>query len=553
MLDRDSYWARMLSRRLSRRSALRAGAVAALGAAGLSLARCTDDGEPVPAPTGTVAAGQPRRGGIVTHGRAVDPVDLDPHTSITAMDIFVKVYSNLYFVVPGGETQMNLAESFEIPDDQTFIFTLKEGAKFHDIDPVNGREVTSEDVAYSFKRRGTAIEAIDKRFWKLIQNGMETPDKHTFKVTLDRPFVPAFIEIANPTWTVVPPEAVEEFGNLKQKGIGSGPFMIQRFVRAESVELVRNPDFFLPGRPYLDGHEYVVIPSHDTLLAAFKSGQHDVNGANLDALKVRDLEANPDITVLTTPNFYFPQVGLNMTRAPFDDIRVREAVDLAIDRQELIDKIAFGEGKLNGPIQWGQTSWALSQEELGSLLPYDPERARQLLADAGHEGGFQVTLRTAMVKGFWEDTVTLVAEQLSRVGINVNLQVMDLAAWLVTVLLPGDYDMTFGVNLPYNEPDRPLSFYHSAGVTGSGSPTNIPDPEIDALIEKQQVTFDEVERHRLIEEVQRLVLRRHGPALPLFSNYYHVAFWNRVKGWWPPDQEGTYGNIYNWDIWLDEA
>ncbi|MDP2949996.1 MAG: ABC transporter substrate-binding protein [Chloroflexota bacterium] len=553
MLEHDSYWARALSRRLSRRVALKAGAIAALGAASLALVGCEGGGKTGPAGTSTPQAGQPKYGSTLVQGRAVDPVGLDPHTDLASMDIFVKMYSNLYFLTPGRQAQMNLAESMEMPDRQTFIFALRQGAKFHDIDPVNGREITSEDVRYSFTRRGTDILSIDKRFWTLIQRGMETPDPYTFKVTLGQPFVPAFIEMGNPTWCVVPQEAVKRFDTLKQNAIGSGPYMLQRFVRAESVEMIKNPNFFLPGRPYLDGYKYVVIPSNDTLLAAFKSGQHDVSGAGLDALRVKDLQANKDVTVFKTPNFFYPVLVLNLNRPPFKDIKVREAIDLAIDRQELIDKIAFGEGNFNGPIQWGHTFWALPQDELRAFFRHDADRARQLLAEAGHEGGFSVTLKTANVSGFWADTVTLIAQQLGRVGINVDLQFMELGTWLATVAFPGNFDMGFAVQLPYDEPDRPLTFYHSLGVTGGGNTAGVLTKDIDQLIEKQRVTFDENERQKIIQDAQRLIIQQHGPHMPLFSSYMYAAFWNRVKGWWPPDEAGTYANIFNWDLWLDKA
>ncbi|MDP2949997.1 MAG: ABC transporter substrate-binding protein [Chloroflexota bacterium] len=551
-MEPANYWQRLARRRMSRRRLLQAGAAAALGGVALAVVGCEggkEGGGPAPSPT--LAAGEPKYGGVLRFGYGTDPVGLDPHQDIAALSVMAKMYSYLYHVGAGSQAVMNLADSMEHPDDNTYLFRLKQNARFQPKPPVDGREITAEDVRYSFQRRSSALVSIDLRFPQIIDK-LEAVDNYTFRLTTKRPFAPTFYEMANNTWAIVPKEAVEQFGDLKQNPISGGPYMLKRFVRAERVEMEKNPNFYFPGRPYLDGLEYIVIPDDSALLAAFQSKQHDINGATLNALRVRELRKNEEITIIERPDLYYPVLWVKTGKAPFNDIRVRQAIDLAIDRQEIIDKIFFGEAKINGPIAWGHDFWALSQEELQAAYTYDPEGARRLLAEANYPDGFTVTLKTANNPGNWRDIVTLVAEQLGRVGIKVDLQLMDLGAWLGSVLLVGAFDMTFFIQLPYEEPDRPLAFYHSLGISGNGNLTDYGNKELDALIDAQQRSFDDNERQKLILEAQRLILREHGPQFTLASGYNYTAHWNYVQGWWP-DAPETHANDYNWEFWLDKA
>lgn len=559
---KSSYWKRFSRRRLSRRALLGAGAAAVLGAGGALLAGCrSEGGSGGPTPAGSpVAAGTPRPGGNLTIGAAVSFSGIDPHIDIYGLGIVPLMYSYLYSWDPAREEVVlnNLAEEFEQPDPEhlEFIFTLRRGVRAHPIGPAAGEELTSADCLASFQRRGSAITAPDKRFPQRIDH-YETPDPYTFKFVMKRPFVPAIREIANPTWAIVPAKVLEKFSSLSNAAYGSGPFMLDTFHGAERVVLKKHPDFFLAPRPWLDSVTYIVIPENSSLLAAFRSGQHDVNGAVLTKSDAEKLQEDDRFIVTKTPTLFYPVIHLKVIRPPFDDIRVRRAMDLAIDRDEIIAVIQEGEGNYNGPIQWAQVNWALPQEELREFYRPNRELAKQLLAEAGYPDGFTAKMKLPKLTGpnVVGDTAVLIKDQLRRVGINIELDEVEQGAFIVSVLLTGNFEMAFFPNLPYDEPDRPLSFYHSLGVSGSGNWSGYSNPELDKLIEAQQEEFDVERRRQIILEAQRMILPEHGPQLTLTGGYSYSARWNYVhfgtgpSGEEPPEDAGPLGS----DWWVDRA
>jgi peptide/nickel transport system substrate-binding protein len=243
-------------------------------------------------------------------------------------------------------------------------------------------------------------------------------------------------------------------------------------------------------------------------------------------------------------------------KPPFDDIRVREALDLSVNRDELTAVIWKGEGEYNGPIQWSQPKWALPQEEVRAFYPYDPERAKELLADAGYEGGFTSRLKLPKVTGatFIADMAVLLKQQWSLVGINVEIDEVELGAYIGSTLLPGNFEMTFFPNLPWDEPDRPLSFYHSLGVTGSGNWTNYTNPELDKLINAQAAEFDQEKRIEIVHAAQRMILKEHGPQITLTGGYQYSARWSYVHFPFEIGQDPSDAvNPNGCDIWTEKV
>jgi peptide/nickel transport system substrate-binding protein len=372
------------------------------------------------------------------------------------------------------------------------------------------------------------------------------------------PFVPALREMANPTWGIVSQQIIEKYGGggLAQNGWGAGPFMLEEFRGNERVVLRRNPNYFIEGRPYLDGMTIVVITENSSLISAFEQGQHDVCGAILDKEDFDDFSENADYSVARAPSLFYPVVHMKVIRPPFDQIRVRQAIDMSINRQQLIDVIWKGEGNYNGPIQWPQIKWSLPQDELRDFQVYDPEGAKTLLAEAGFPNGFSTTMKLPSITGvsFIADMATVLAAQWAEVGIDVQLDEVELGSYIGSTLLTGNFDMTFFPNLPYDEPDRPLSFYHTLGVTGSGNWTNYTNPELDALIDAQAATYDEADRQQIITDAQHLILDEYGPQLTLPGGFQYSARWNYVHFPWDIDGEPPLdSNPLFVDIWTEKV
>jgi len=565
-MEESNYWKRLNRRRISRRALLGAGAATALGATAAAFVGCGSGGgggnENSPATTrpSPGSPGSPRPGGDLTWGASVAVSGLDPHIDIFGLGVVPLLYSYLYSWAPGREQVVtnNLAEAFEQPDKDhlEFIFKLRRGVNAQPVGPAAGEEITSEDCQASFVRRGTALTAPDKRFPNRIDH-YETPDPYTFKFFMKQPFVPAIREMANPTWAIVQKKVIDQYPSLSQVAFGSGPFSLGDFVGAERIEFNRHPDYFLKPRPWLDTLTYIVITDNSSLQAAFRSGQHDVSGALLTKKDAEDLQKSGNFVVNKAPSLFYPVIHLKM-KPPFDDIRVREALDLALYRDEIITVLQDGEGNYNGPIQWGQTKWALPQDELRSSLRYDPEAAKARLAEAGFPNGFSAKMKLIKLTGpsIVGDTAVLIKDQLRRVGINIELNEVEPGAFL-SDLFSGNFQMIFFPNLPYDEPDRPLSFYHSKGVSGSGNWNNYSNADVDSLVDAQAKEFDDAQRKEIITAAQRKILTEHGPQISLTSGYGYFARWNYVHfgadfndpNATPPADAGPFGA----DIWTDKG
>ncbi|MCH7578424.1 MAG: ABC transporter substrate-binding protein [Chloroflexi bacterium] len=570
----SKYWNRFWRRRISRRTLLGAGAVTVVGVAGAAVVGCNgDDGgsggtQTTPRSGSPVPVGSPQPGGSITQGRLFEAGGIDPHIDLTGFGIYDLMYTYLYSWRASVEEPIlnNFVTEMELPDATHFNFTLRRGVKVWPAPyggPAADEELTSTDCKESFLRRGTALTAPDKRYPQrfLPEKGgrLDTPDPYTFNITLTRPFIPALQDMANGTWAIIPAKVIEAYpAGLSQVAFGSGPFMMDEFRGSERIVLKRHPNFFLNPRPWLDEIRIIVIAEGSSLLAAFRSGQHDVNGAVLSKADAEQLMESDDFIVDKFPSLFYPVIHMKM-RPPFNDIRVREAIDLALDRDDFINVIWSGEGQYNGPIQWPQVKWALPQEELRAFYRHDPERAKQLLTEAGFPDGFKTKMKLPKLPGaaIIGDMAVLIKDQLSRVGIDVQLDEVELGAYIANVILPGNFDMTFFPNLPYQEPDRPLSFYHSLGVTGAGNWTNYTNPALDKLIDGQAEEFDVEKRQAIILEAQRLILPEHGPQLTLPGSFGYAARWKHVHlptefaalGPELPTDAGPIGA----DIWVDTA
>jgi ABC-type transport system substrate-binding protein len=570
-MEDSNYWQRWNRRRVSRRALLGGAATTALGGAAALIVGCGGSDSSTSTPAGSRTprppVGSPTPGGGVTAGRPLTVLGIDPHQDLTGLDIDTLLYPYLYSWNVTKETPVfnNLAESIEQPEPTEFIFKIKRGVKNAPFDfDGAGEEMTSEDVKASFVRRGTSISAPDKRFPHLVGKdtaaltaALLTPDPQTFRFSMAEIFVPALREMSNPTWAMVSKKVLAKLGNrsLTQIAYGAGPFMLDTFRGNERIALKKNPNYFISGRPYLDNYTIVVITENSSLLSAFKQGQHDICGAVLTKDEYDEFSKVDDYVTATAPSLFYPCVHMKMV-PPFDDVRVREAIDISIDREELINVIQGGEGNYNGPIQWPQFQWALPQQELRDFYKYDLERAKQLLSDAGYPDGFSAKMKLPKISGvsFIADTAALLKSQWEKAKINITLEEVELGTFIGSVLLPGNFQMTFFPNLPYDEPDRPLSFYSSLGVTGAGNWNNYTNPAFDELFNKQAREPDLAKRKQIILDAQRLIIKEHGPQITLTGGYAYTAHWNYVHlpyelGEDTPDVFNPFGA----DLWTEKV
>ena len=312
----------------------------------------------------------------------------------------------------------DLAESWDVSDDGlTYTFQLRQDVVWHDVAPVNGRRFVADDVVATLtamKERGLQaymLEAVDT---------IEAPDEHTVVLQLSTPFAPLLKYMAYHTFLMIPREGVEGAYDLDTVAIGTGPFVLTEHNQDVEWVLTRNPQYYVPDRPYLDEIRRPIINDTAAMTAAMRSGRLDI-GTTSD-INVAD-EFRDDLTVTETPgapvSFY-----LNPQSTPFDDLRVRRAVMLAVDWEGMGENIR-GAFNLTSVLRPDTTDAALSADEVRALRPFDPVQARQLLAEAGLADGFDTTMLVQRVDDEDVREAQWIQADLAEVGIRVTLETVD--------------------------------------------------------------------------------------------------------------------------------
>jgi peptide/nickel transport system substrate-binding protein len=497
---------------VSRRELLRAGLAASVTLSALPLAQ--------PTALWGAEASQPRRGGVL-RVRGYDPVHFDPHltTNFKTHTTLSFVYSKLVRHKVGAEVQPgtfivepDLAERWEELDDTTYVFYLRQGVKWHNKPPVNGRELVADDVKFTYDRFRTE-QGNPNRYMLDAVDRVEVVDRYTVKFLLKEPFVWLVNTLAYPwgMW-IIAPEVMQQFGDLKKSetAIGTGPFMLERYEPNVKTIYTRHPDYFRQGQPYVDGVEWLVLDDESTGLAMYRTGQIDCGPSGNWTVRQHDLEvfkkSHPRLVYQDFLSQTPQAIMMRTDMAPFTDVRVRRAISHAIDRQALIEA-AWGRGAPTAAVSRGLVEWSLPVDQLGEgakYYQYDPKEARRLLAEAGFPKGFktQLTASTGYGRDLVDD-VQLVQRFLKNVGIETELKLQEYGAYQATTVqgkFEGLVRGPFGIAW---EPDSPL--YRAYAADSSWNTGHVNDPKLTAMLKEQRRTKDLEARKKIIFDIQRYV------------------------------------------------
>jgi peptide/nickel transport system substrate-binding protein len=444
-----------------------------------------------------------------------------------------------------------LATDWEISDDLlTYTFNLRPGVTWHDVDPVNGREFTSADVKATFD----AILAEGHQA-ALLENvtSVDTPDDSTVVLNLSEPFAPLLNNMASHFMWILPQEAFEEGFDRTNTVIGTGPFLLDEREVDVKTSYVRNPNYWDVDEngnqlPYLDGIDNLVINDTQQVIAAFKAGEIDLL-TNAMSPELRDQLMNdyPEAFYGEWIDAGMGQIGVNMDREPFNDLRVRKAISLAIDRDGMGDTIRGG-GTVPSNVAPALADYVLPEDERREYLYYDPEEAKALLAEAGYPDGFDATLIATDRYGanYTAQTEWLV-EDLKAIGINVTLEMLDYATYFGSRWPDVEYDLQFGPQTPFLEPDEWLRLQMRTG--GARNWYNLSDPELDVLIDEQLSIVDVDERAEKIREIQRYALENVMNPIPVWTYFTQWDYSPRVQNFY---RHGSYGWAGIERVWLSE-
>ncbi|HWO94636.1 MAG TPA: ABC transporter substrate-binding protein [Dehalococcoidia bacterium] len=565
------YWANV-RRRTTRRRLLTSGAAAGAGAASLALVGCGDDDDDddddgaataTTAPgTGTAGpSGEARPGGSVVIA-ASSPPHLDPtlNASFATVAMHRNIYNRLFRTVSGpgedpGSLRMipDLAEALpEQPDETTYIIKVRQDVTFHNMPPVNGRQLTGEDVVYTFQRLLDPNVASPNRSLYTRINNIELMDPYTVRITTDEPYSPLIVYLGHyySGW-IIPREAVEQFGDLRGNAIGTGPFTLESFSPNQEAVFAKNPNFFQKPYPYIDRLQYLFIDQAQPRIAALEAGNIDVGTFPAQDLeRLEGLLTDDGGGVIRTLPGLASSVIMMTKRAPLDDERVRRALSLLLDQQLMIDVTLFGEGVFAGlgmpPLY---SEWSLSQDELRELHPYDPEQAQALLEEAGMGNGFDTNLYFSPFYSAAgvpvEDFVEIYVESLRQAGINAEVEAKEYQAHLQTWTTE-NFSLYLGPRTIGLTPDE----FYAAGFTPGGARnfSKLDDPEITRMSEQIQRTFDVDEQIDLSHQLMRR-LGELAPEAPLPSPYAFTGYRGRLKDF---SVSADFGSpTYQW-TWVDE-
>ncbi len=468
---------------------------------------------------GAFAAGPAEK--VLTIGVDQEAVGLDPHvvTSFSSMRRIDLLYSRLVRLDDNFVVVPDLAESWDIPDNLTYIFHLRKGVKFH-----NGREMTATDVQYSLNRVLDPKTASPGSSYISLVKAIDVVDKYTVKLSLSAPLASLLDGLTSNNLSIVPKEVVDANGNLQKVECGTGPFMLKEWVADNSMTLVKNPDYFEKGAPSLDKIIFRVIPEQASLLAGVKSGDLDMATIN-DGAIIRQAAKDPKVVVMSKPGLNMRIFSFNCTRKPFDDVRVREAVSLALDRSEVLTIAEFGMGKPTGPIPVAATQWALPLAKL-PFSAVDIARAKKLLADAGFPNGFSFKITCASTYEGGLAVAQVAQDELKKIGINADLEVVEWGVY-IDKWVKRDYDSMIELRGGSGEPDRFLyrTFYSTGGVNNF----LFKDADVDKLLDQGRTQTKVADRKATYDKLQA-ALSEKAPAVFLYCPNENQVVSSKVSG-----------------------
>ena len=428
------------------------------------------------------------------------------------------IYSRLVEADENMQIHPGLAESWQQLDDKTMQFKLRKGIKFH-----NGDDFTAEDVKFSFERMMNSpriafvlppIERID------------VVDDYTVNIVTKTPFGPLLAHLSHPALGMVSKKLLTENPEaLKEKPIGTGSYKFKEWIYGDKLVLEKNEDFYDKNER---GLKYIIfknVVEASNRAIGLETGEIDI-ATPISSVDEENIKNNPKLQLLTKPSISYSYIGMNMTKAPLNDIRVRKAINYAIDKQAIIDVILNGNGKIaTSPIAPGVFGFTDKTKN----YEYNVEKAKELMKEAGYENGFTTSILVFSGEANTQ-TAEIVQAYLKEIGIDLKIEIVEVSAyWDMTErgvhnLFLGSWGVVTG------DADYGLyAMYHSSAKGGAGNRDFYENEKVDELLDKAKTEIDPETRKKLYEEAQILIVND-APDVMLYNRNLTVGAQKYIKG-----------------------
>jgi peptide/nickel transport system substrate-binding protein len=531
----------MNHRSITRSAAATMAAAAVILALALGLAACGSGSSGTGGTSPSSSSDQPKQGGTLTLSYLTEPSSLDPAVAWNVIDWQIEhdIYQGFlrYAPKPGeAGTQLIPALATEVPstanggisaDGKTYTFHLRTGVMFQ---PPVSREVTAADFKYSFERMMSSPRAPATSFYMGVVgadqfmahkatsiSGFKVVDDHTIQITLKSPDLSFLNAIAMDFCDVVPKEWVDQWGKqFNRHPLGTGPFVFQKWTPGREIALTRNPDYWEPGKPYLDSIDYQLSFNPSTALLKLQRGEIDVLGDGVPTADLVRVQNDPKWKkqIFTQPLVAISYLFMNVQMKPFDNIKVRQALSWAIDRDKLV-KLQGGQAMS----LWQFYPKGMPGYQDGKVYyGYDPAKAKQLLAEAGYPNGFKTMLYTDNVDPnpkLW----TSVQADLAAVGVQAGLKTMSNATYYTEQSTPKTLTAgSFGWWMDFPDPSDwigPL-FSKSSAVEGGMNSSFWWSPQLETMFTQAQKMTDAQARIDKYTAMQEYIATQ-APYVPCYQ------------------------------------
>lgn len=520
---------------------------------GFLLGACSNDN----AETGGNEGGTEEEGGVFVFARGGDSVSLDPSevTDNESTNVAQSMLENLVaFEEAGTGIEPMLAEEWEESEDGlTYTFQLQEGVKFHD-----GTDFNAEAVVFNFERwmngSGDQFPTYGSVFGGFIDDeshiieSVEAVDETTVEFNLNT-LKPTFLkELALTNFAISSPAAIELHGeDYSNNPVGTGPFVFDEWVRNDRVVMSKNEDYRLEGYPKLDQVIIRAIPDNSARMNALISGEVDMIDG-VDPENAQQIESDENLQLLTRPALNIGYLGFTVTREPFDDPLVRQALSHAVNKEAMVEGLFAGMAE---PAKNAIPPVVEGYHDEVETYDYDPEKARELLAEAGYPDGFEMELWAMPVPRPYMPDANKVAEYLQSnfadIGVTANIVSFEWATYLERARAGEADTFILGWTGTNGDADDFLySLWHENNI-GSLNSTHYANEEFNQVLEEARSITDQEKRNELYREAQE-IMHEDPPIIPLVHPTPILGAQDYVNGF---DPHPT-GSLYTTEITLDK-